>query len=172
MATSLQYISKWGNPGIPGKPNTTWTNSNIVRLTLPWDMVALVEDGAPVHDIQVHRLASPHFLSALNAVWSAAQKNALLHHGLSTRQILHSFGGDIFSGSFVLRYVRGYEDEKILSPHSFGIAIDINAQRNPMGKPLCTTFPSWYVAAWKSAGFIWGGDFHNRPDAMHFEVQT
>lgn len=86
-------------------------------------------------------------------------------------KLISSFGGDVFSGSWVHRYTRGYEKQKLLSPHAWGVALDIDHKRNPMGKKLITTFPQWYVDAWKKAGFTWGGDFKNRKDAMHFEIK-
>jgi hypothetical protein len=134
-------------------------------------MVLYTTDGPAVHTITVHRLAAPHFLAAFAAVWTAAQANCKLHPGLSTRNNLHSFGGDIWCGTFNLRYVRGYEEDKILSPHAFATAIDINAAQNPLGNAN-TTFPTWYIAAWKAHNFLWGGDFHNRKDNMHFEHIT
>ena len=173
MTTVLQYNKKWGgSPGTPTHTNAAWITNNIVTLELDWDMVLYTKGGAPVHKIQVNKLALPKFKQAFSNVWNAAQTNAKLHKGMTTRQILQSFGGDIFSGAFNIRYVRGYEAEQVLSPHSWGIAVDLDASHNPMGAPLCTSFPSWYITAWKSADFIWGGDFTNRPDPMHMEVIT
>jgi len=172
MPTTAQYNTKWGRPNVGNslQVDKTWYAANIVKLALPWDMVLYTTDGPAVHTITVHRLAAPHFLTAFNAVWTAAQANCKLHPGLTTRQNLHSFGGDVFSGAWNLRYTRGYEAQGILSPHSWGIAIDIDASENPMGNPLRTTFPAWYVNAWKSAGFLWGGEFEGRKDSMHFQV--
>ena len=86
--------------------------------------------------------------------------------------VFHAIGGDIWCGSYNLRFVRGYEAQGILSPHAYGIALDIDPARNPMGNPLRTTFPAWWVDAWKRHGFLWGGDYHGRKDPMHHEVQT
>ena len=55
------------------------------------------------------------------------------------------------------------------SNHSWGIAVDINAPRNPYTSPLKTDMPSWMPDLWNAYGFRWGGDYQGRKDAMHYE---
>ncbi len=71
-------------------------------------------------------------------------------------------------GGYCSRAIRGSTTSP--SNHSWGLAIDINSDRNPMvaGK-LITDMPAPMVLAWKSLGFGWGGDYKSRKDAMHFE---
>jgi hypothetical protein len=38
-----------------------------------------------------------------------------------------------------------------------------------MGKHLITDMPAWMPDLWNAYGFRWGGDYINRPDAMHYE---
>lgn len=52
------------------------------------------------------------------------------------------------------------------SNHSWGLAVDINAPKNPMGGG--TDMPDWMPRLWEEYGFRWGGTF-SRPDAMHYE---
>lgn len=87
-----------------------------------------------------------------------------------------------WDGCFNPRPIRGYEkrfhdliaqgkyDEavKLLSIHSWGIAIDINAAENGLGVKPKLSAP--FVACFKDAGFTWGGDFVGRPDGMHFQL--
>jgi hypothetical protein len=69
-----------------------------------------------------------------------------------------------YNGSWVIRATRG---RQLLSAHSWGIAIDVNASSNRLGqKP---TLSAGFVAAFTRAGFAWGGNFH-RPDGMHFSL--
>ncbi len=57
-----------------------------------------------------------------------------------------------------------------ISYHGLGAAIDINSDRNPYRRDgvLVTDMPAWFVEAWESAGFCWGGNWLGVKDAMHF----
>lgn len=201
--SNLSYRLRWGNPGVPGKPNKVWEAENLVWLELPFRMDNAF-DGKPddksITKIRVHRQAADKFKRALwNIIYAAEDRVRQTSAWVAVRQewkrkhpgqttafydnrmaswvrdealkIISSFGGDVFSGTTVLRYIRGYEKQGLLSPHSFGIAIDINSAQNPLGSKLITTFPAWYVDCWLKAGLIWGGHFKNRKDCMHFEVK-
>lgn len=56
-----------------------------------------------------------------------------------------------------------------LSIHSWGAAIDLNADSNPFGSALFD-MPDEYVQAFESRGFRWGGRWLGRSlDAQHFQ---
>lgn len=56
------------------------------------------------------------------------------------------------------------------SNHSWGLAVDINAPKNPYSKRgLITDMPAWMPTLWKQYGFRWGGDYTRVKDAMHYE---
>lgn len=56
------------------------------------------------------------------------------------------------------------------SNHSWGLAVDINAPKNPQNRRLITDMPSWMPDLWNAYGFRWGGDYVNsKKDAMHYE---
>ncbi len=81
---------------------------------------------------------------------------------------------------FNCRWIEGQSG--ILSEHSYGLAIDVNAVQNPM-----STWPgdrylnrdrhskgmildhSAVVAAFKKLGWVWGGDWNVPKDYMHFQ---
>jgi hypothetical protein len=70
-------------------------------------------------------------------------------------------------GAFVPRTIGGSYQ---ISRHGMGLAIDINPPQNPYrsdGK-LITNMPQWYVDAWTSEGFCWGGYWQGIKDPMHF----
>ena len=55
------------------------------------------------------------------------------------------------------------------SNHSWGLAVDINAPKNPYGDRLITDMPKWMPDLWNQYGFRWGGDYSGKKDAMHYE---
>lgn len=80
----------------------------------------------------------------------------------------------VSAGGFVWRPIAG---ERRLSPHSFGIAIDLSPQRAPYWRwsrqerhPLQQAYDSEIVRAFEAEGFIWGGKWHEY-DLMHFEYR-
>ena len=80
--------------------------------------------------------------------------------------------GKLDDWAYAFRMVRGTTDK--LSNHSSGTAIDLNATRHALGK--VGTFPAEKVpmirALAKKYGLKWGGDYVNRKDEMHFEVEV
>ena len=78
--------------------------------------------------------------------------------------------GTLDDWGYCYREVRGSTTN--LSNHSSGTAIDLNATQHPLGK--VGTFPNEKVpmirALAKKYGLIWGGDYKNRKDEMHFEI--
>ena len=78
--------------------------------------------------------------------------------------------GTLDDWGYAYRDVRG--STTTLSNHSSGTAIDLNATQHPLGK--VGTFPIEKVpmirALAKKYGLIWGGDYRNRKDEMHFEI--
>ena len=78
--------------------------------------------------------------------------------------------GGLDDWGYCYRMVRGEATK--LSNHSSGTAIDLNATQHPLGK--VGTFEAGKVpmlrALAKKYGLTWGGDYKNRKDEMHFEV--
>ena len=86
-----------------------------------------------------------------------------------------------FDGCFNIRAIRGEEKtvenfiktgqiEKAMiymSVHSWGVAIDLNAAWNGLGKT--PEISEDFVSCFKMAGFDWGGDW-KRLDGMHFQL--
>lgn len=77
-------------------------------------------------------------------------------------------------GGYMWRRIAG---ENALSPHSFGMAVDLSSDRAPYWRwsrvfphPMQKTYPSEIVGAFESRGFIWGGKWHEY-DLMHFEYR-
>ena len=79
------------------------------------------------------------------------------------------------AGGFNWRGIAGENGR--LSPHSFGIAIDLSPHKAPYWRwsrvsphPLQISYPSAIVTAFEAEGFVWGGKWHEY-DIMHFEFR-
>jgi hypothetical protein len=70
-----------------------------------------------------------------------------------------------WDGCFNIRKQRGSLSK--LSLHSWGIAIDVNAAWNGLGKQ--PTLSKGFVKCFTDNGFTWGGNW-KRLDGMHFEL--
>lgn len=68
-----------------------------------------------------------------------------------------------FDGCYNVRYIRG---RKNLSTHSWGISIDLDASRNPLGAE--PKMHPGVVSCFENNGFVWGGRWR-RKDGMHFQ---
>ena len=69
-----------------------------------------------------------------------------------------------FDGCFNIRKQRGAQSTSL---HSWGVAIDVNAAWNGLGKdPVLST---GFVKCFTDAGFDWGGTW-KRKDGMHFQL--
>ena len=72
-----------------------------------------------------------------------------------------------WDGCFNIRKQRGSLSK--LSLHSWGIAIDVNAAWNGLGKQ--PTLSQGFVKCFTNNGFTWGGNW-KRLDCMHFELSN
>lgn len=72
----------------------------------------------------------------------------------------------IFSGCYNPRHQMN-NPKKPLSIHSWGAAIDLNAQTNLPGKP--GDLPDELVSLFENEGWNWGGRWKAK-DAMHFQM--
>lgn len=78
-------------------------------------------------------------------------------------------------GTFAWRQNRN--NAACYSLHAFGVAIDVNPSKNPncpksdpcYATPV-TDIPEDIINAFKSQGFVWGGDWKSVKDYMHFEL--
>ena len=114
------------------------------------DQVRINRPGATAVAASVHRGIAPLVVEGLRRTEEEARYDVRMLGGYASRPI------------------RGSTTTP--SNHSWGLAIDINWDNNPMvSGPLVTDMPAPMVAIWKRLGFGWGGEYRTRKDAMHFE---
>jgi hypothetical protein len=144
----------YGNPrGKGGSYSPAWAAANLVHVPCPWPL--FIEKKA-VAFITIHRRCSESLTRVLTNIahrCTPAEIKALKY--------------DVFDGSFNYRPMRG---SRALSMHSYGCAIDWDAEDNPFrSKKHTFKSDSPLVLAFKAEGWAWGGDW-DAPDAMHVQA--
>ena len=112
-------------------------------------------------------LLPPHGLPAVLAefgdIYARLREDGTLDPRWETEQLARAVRS--FGGCFNFRAKRSGSK---LSTHAWGIAIDLNPETNAMGGR--GDMDLGIVAAFKSAGFVWGGDWAGKnKDPMHFQ---
>ena len=99
-----------------GKPNQNGTY--LVSIKLPYPIRLAWDKNTKVNTMRCHKLVAQNFTNVFN--------DLLTHYGLAKIQEL---GIDLFGGCFNFRAMRGGSD---YSRHSWGIAIDLDPERNKL----------------------------------------
>lgn len=141
MVTSAQCLKKWGDPTIV---------ANELKYMNVWDVPAHLEIGVIPKRLYCNKI--------IVAPLSQAFTN------LIDREFVKEL--KTFDGCFNVRRKRGL---KSLSLHSWGIAVDVNAAWNGLGKE--PTLSEGFIKCFTDAGFDWGGTW-TRKDGMHFQLKT
>lgn len=151
MLTTTQIKKIYGAPNQQGSYLTT--------ITLPYPMRLAWDKTTTVTKMRCHKLAAADF--------SAVFADLLAHYGLEEIQRL---GIDLFGGCFNFRAMRGGSD---YSRHSWGIAIDLDPERNLLHETSQTARfarPEYQpmIDIFYKHGFVSLGREKNY-DWMHFE---
>lgn len=141
MVTSNQCLKKWGDPAIV---------ENELKYMTVWDVPAHLELGVIPKKLYCNKLMVEALIKAFT--------------NIIDRKLIHEL--KTWDGCFNVRKKRGL---KSLSLHSWGIAIDINATWNGLGKE--PTMSKELVSCFTDAGFDWGGAW-TRKDGMHFQLKN
>lgn len=141
MVTSAQCLKKWGDPTIV---------TNELKYMTVWDVPTHLEIGAIPKKLYCNKLIIDPLIQAFS--------------NLIDRELVNEL--KTWDGCFNVRRKRGL---KSLSLHSWGIAIDVNAAWNGLGKE--PTLSKEFVQCFIDAGFDWGGTW-TRKDGMHFQLKN
>jgi hypothetical protein len=79
--------------------------------------------------------------------------------------------GQLDDWGYAFRMTRG--SDKVLSNHSSGTAVDLNALKHPLGKSNTFNKEQCNIITLliTKYGLAWGGHFKKRKDEMHFEIK-
>ncbi len=165
----------FGNPSNPdGSLNKAWQHANIISVPPPagWQLYYQSSDTklTPIKALSMHQLLKDGFQTVLNQVWAfAAKAIGGTPSDDAIRKWLHDLRLDITAGCFNYRPSSG--NSRVLSLHSYGIAIDWDPLHNPHKLPLTRTLPDWWYAIWAQNGWSDGRHFKT-PDPMHVQFAT
>ena len=109
MLSQEQIIAKYGLPNMQGK-------GYLVFIELPYSMRVAWDRKKKIKRFQCHKLVAQSFLNVFNEL--------LAHYGYNR---LVELGIDLYGGCFNYREMRGGTK---LSTHAWGIAIDLDPDRN------------------------------------------
>jgi hypothetical protein len=137
-----------------GDPGRGETGEQLVAVVPPFKFTF---GGRPFPKFLVHRKIEAPFKQALDKIWTYYGKDQSIVDRLKISRT---------AGTFNVRKIAGSNK---WSNHSYGAAVDINSEENGFNTGQ-GTIPKPVVAAFKSEGFAWGGDYRGRTDPMHFEA--
>jgi hypothetical protein len=154
MLTTKQLIKKYGVPSETGA-------SYLVNINLPYPMRLAWDKKTKVNRISCHRLVANNFLNVFNELLSTYGYDKIVELGI-----------DLYGGCFNYRKMRGGTD---WSKHSWGVAIDLDPERNLLKETSKTARfarPEYkqMIDIFYKHGFIGLGREQNR-DFMHFEIK-
>ena len=154
MITTAQAIAKYGKPNQAG--------SYLVSIKLPFPMRLAWDKNTIVKTMRCHKLVA----NQLTAIFT----DILSTYGIAKIQEL---GIDLFGGCFNFRQMRGGSD---WSRHSWGIAVDLDPERNQLKETSKTARfarPEYkqMIDIFYKHGFVSLGREKNY-DWMHFEVSN
>jgi hypothetical protein len=150
---TADIIKKYGKPNQQGSYLTT--------IKLPYPMRLAWDKKTTVKTMRCHKLVADDFAAVFN--------DLLQHYGYEK---IVELGIDLFGGCFNFRSMRGGSD---YSRHSWGIAIDLDPERNTLKEKSKTARfarPEYkpMIDIFYKHGFISLGVEKNY-DWMHFEIK-
>lgn len=142
-----QIVETYGDPRWYVNNEVAWQAKILTSIAAPESLLFFA--GHPVKSVRCHMRAAIAFDAALSG---------LAGRGITALE---------YGGTYAFRVKR--TDTTRISTHSWGIAIDLNETRCPLGSDPALQ-DRRIVEAFKAAGFTWGGDFHGTKDPMHFQL--
>lgn len=139
MVTSKQCFDKWGDP---------LTTHDEGLYMVMWDVPTELEIGVIPKRLYCNRAMIQPLTKAFKNLIDRGHVNEL----------------KTWDGCFNIRKKRGLAS---MSLHSWGVAIDVNAAWNGLGRT--PTLSAGFVKCFTDAGFDWGGTW-TRKDGMHFQL--
>lgn len=155
MITTPQLMTKYGQPTQDGRPY-------LVTINLPYPMRLAWDKNTVITKMRCHKLAANQFKAIFAEI--------LAVYGMAN---IVKLGLDLYGGCFNFRAMRGGSD---YSRHSWGVAIDLDPERNQLKETSATARfarPEYkaMIDIFYKHGFQSLGREKNY-DWMHFQVKS
>jgi len=145
-----------------GFPTAAWEATNLTTIVAPYPLTASWNPAVTLSRLRCHRKIAESLRGILRAI--------LEHYG--STEAVRAVRMHLTGGVYNFRPISG---SARLSMHSYGAAIDLDPERNPLGKawdPNAGMIPMAVVDIFEAEGWKWGGRFRNRKDCMHFQASS
>lgn len=146
-------VETFGDPRPFVEHPASWEVETLALRTLPFGLPYAGLPGTMIRRIRAHKLVVDLFVEALAEAWERVRDPQRL----------------TFGGIYAFRPQRG---GATLSTHTWGIAIDIDPERNPRGRKYDGGEKMLHpaiVESFCSRGFVWGETFKVK-DCMHLQL--
>jgi len=151
-----EIIRVFGDPLPYVQNKQAWEDKILITKKLPHGIPYAGDPKITITKIRTHFLLIDEFIDAIEEC---------LDLGVPPDRL-------VYGGIYSYRLKRGMSK---ISTHTFGIAIDIDPARNPLGKQWagCKSdmMHPLIIKNFEKRGFVWGGRW-KRPDPMHFQFAT
>lgn len=146
-------VEYYGNPR-----DAKFETEHLITVPFPWMAVLAWDTKQSVKGALVNKKCADSLARVFAVLWSAAGQS---------QDVINGWGLNKYGGGYNFRQMRG---SSRLSMHAYGCAVDFDPARNGMGAkdPHFAHCPI-VTAAFKSEGWVWGGDWKN-PDGMHWQA--
>ena len=138
------------------------------------------ETGVPSETIMLSSENGPITLKACDksqmVIISAFGKQVEIYKGLEKSLKIISDRWSVLPENkrYPINSIGGYDCREVTnkpgfwSAHAFGLAVDINPNKNPYGQKLVEDMPPGFPGLFKTERWGWGGDWSSVKDPMHF----
>lgn len=147
--------------GQDGRPTERWESRTLTVVSTPFPLRLSWETQTTVRRIRCHRGVAPDLTRILDEILQ-------LYKG--DLEAIKAARMDLYGGCYEFRRARGLAQ---LSMHSYGVAIDLDPERNGLGvkwEKGKGMMPEEVIEIFEAHGWTWGGRWKTRPDPMHFQA--
>lgn len=141
-----------------GQPSPDFEAQHLVSIAPPYSMVLAWDISKPVFHIRVNKKCADSLLRVLTRIGQEV-----------TAADREKYQLNRYGGAYSFRLMRGLGR---LSVHSWGAAIDLAPELNPLGAEYGSRpnmMPQQAVRLFQDEGWGWGGQWR-RADAQHFQA--